>query len=309
MERMADFQNITGLIFNIMRFSVHDGPGIRTTVFVKGCPLQCAWCHNPESISPQPEMMLRTDICLMCGDCIAACPVGAIENTAAGLVTHREKCIACGICAQVCPVEARVRVGREMTVSEVMLEILADRVFYDQSGGGVTFSGGEPTRQPDFLHALLTAARHEGLHTIVDTCGYAPWSVFERIAPLTSRFLFDIKIVDPEKHRRWTGVSNRRILDNLTRLDARGCAISLRLPIIPGVNDSPEDIKGLVELLQRLHHTKRLHLLPFHGGGAEKYHRLGRAFHLEQAVPPDHAAIERIAQDLRNHIEEVHIGG
>ncbi len=306
---MADFQNISGLVFNIMRFSVHDGPGIRTTVFLKGCPLQCAWCHNPESISPQPEMMLRREHCLRCGACIAACPAGAIEATPAGLVTHREKCIACGICAETCPVEARVRVGRAMNVAEVMQKVLTDRIFYDQSGGGVTFSGGEPTRQPDFLHALLTAARQEGLHTVVDTCGYAPWSVFERIAPLTGLFLFDIKIVNAEKHRQWTGVSNRRILDNLTRLDARGCALNLRLPIIPGINDSPEVIEELAALLKRLRNTKKLHLLPFHRGGAEKYHRLGRAFHLEGALPPDRAAVERMADGLRDHIEEVHIGG
>ena len=306
---MTDFQQIRGLIFNIMAFSVHDGPGIRTTVFLKGCPLQCAWCHNPESISPEPEMMLRTELCLMCGACIAACPMGAIEATPAGLVTHREKCVACGLCAEACPVQARVRVGREMSVAEVMEKVLADRVFYDQSGGGVTFSGGEPTRQPDFLHALLTASRQEGLHTIVDTCGYAPWSVFERIAPLTDLFLFDIKLIDAEKHRHWTGVSNRRILDNLIRLDDGGCAISLRLPIIPGVNDRPEDIEQMALLLSTLRNTKQLHLLPFHRGGTEKYHRLGRAYYLEHAVPPDLAEIEKVAERLRGHIDQVCIGG
>jgi pyruvate formate lyase activating enzyme len=306
---MSNLLLTTGLIFNIQRFSVHDGPGIRTTLFFKGCSLQCAWCHNPESISPHPEMMLRSDLCLNCGACIAACPQEAIAATPAGPVTERKKCIACGHCAKACPVDARVQVGGEMTVAEVLQTVLADRVFYDQSGGGVSFSGGEPTRQPDFLHALLEASRDEGLHTVVDTCGYAPWPVFARIAKLTDLFLFDLKMIDPEKHRHWTGVSNRRILENLTRLDAEGSAVSLRMPVIPGINDNPEDLDKMADWLGTLRHVQTLHLLPFHRGGTEKYLRLDRPCHLRKIDPPDMAQMEKMAGRFRNHIANVFIGG
>jgi pyruvate formate lyase activating enzyme len=292
-----------------MRFSIHDGPGIRTTVFFKGCPLECAWCHNPESIHSYPELLLRTDICLKCGVCVIACEQGAIHKEPEGYFTDRSACVVCGECVKVCPVEARAKIGSTMTVAEVMRTVLADRVFFDQSGGGVTFSGGEPTRQPAFLHSLLQASKREGLHTAVDTCGYAPWEVFEKIAPLTDLFLFDIKLIDPQKHRCWTGVSNRRILENLTKLDAAGWPVSLRIPVIPGLNDNSEDLEQLATWLDTLQNVRQLHLLPFHQGGTEKYHRLGRSFILQETSPADKASIERVAQRLRHHIEIISIGG
>ncbi len=282
---------------------MHDGPGIRTTLFFKGCPLECAWCHNPESISPQPELMLRGDRCLACGACIAACQQEAIMTATGGPATRREHCRACGRCADACPAEARAIIGREITIASAMTALLADRIFYDQSGGGVTFSGGEPLRQHEFLHTLLEQCRRQALHTAVDTCGYAPWPIFERIAPLTDLFLFDIKMIDAEKHRRWTGVSNRLILENLARLDLEDRPIHLRLPIIPGINDSPADIDKMAEWLDTLHHVQALHLLPFHRGGTEKYQRLGRTFHLHQTAPPETAQIDSLAERLRNHIE------
>lgn len=306
---MADHSPLAGMIFNIMRFSVHDGPGIRTTLFLKGCSLRCAWCHNPESISPHPDLLLRHELCLGCGACVTVCPQGAITMTAGAPVTARAECAACGRCATVCPADARLLMGRTMTVAEVMEQLLADRVFYDQSGGGVSFSGGEPTRQPAFLLALLQASKREGLHTVIDTCGDAPWEVFAQIAPLTDLFLFDLKMIDAAKHRRWTGTGNGRILENLRRLDAGGWPVNLRLPVIPGVNDSAEDIARMEELLAQLHHVTTLHLLPFHRAGMEKYPRLGRRHLLPESAPPSADQLLQLQERFGRHITTITIGG
>ncbi|HNW59360.1 MAG TPA: glycyl-radical enzyme activating protein [bacterium] len=306
---MAETQHIRGLVFNIMRFAVHDGPGIRTTVFLKGCPLRCAWCHNPESIAPGVELSLRSDLCMACGACIEACPREAIAAAPQAPVTRREACIACGACIEACPAGARSLMGQAMDADEVIATVLADRVFYDQSGGGVTFSGGEPSHQPAFLHALLTASKEAGLHTVVDTCGHAPWPVLARIAPLTDLFLFDLKMFDPGEHRRWTGVSNRLILDNLLRLDAAGAAISLRLPVLPGINDDPGEIEKLAAWIGGLQHVRRLHLLPFHQTGSGKYGRLGRTLPRTELRPPGEEHLEALAQRFRRVIETVIIGG
>ena len=306
----TDSQDIRGLIFNIMRFAVHDGPGIRTAVFFKGCPLRCAWCHNPESISPQSEIMLRPERCVHCGACVHACPQQGISASAVPLpVQDPARCTRCGACAEACPAEARALIGREASVGEAIAEVLRDRVFYEQSGGGVTFSGGEPTHQPDFLHALLAAAKGEGLHTVVDTCGHAPWVVFKRVAPLVDLFLFDIKIIDPEKHQRHVGVSNDLILENLERLAGNGAALRVRMPLIPGVNDAVEDASRLGQKLAALKRVPEVHLLPYHKSGAEKYARLGRTYGLSAMQAPEAAKVEDIATELRRYVEEVCIGG
>ena len=233
------------MVFNIQRYSIHDGPGIRTTAFLKGCPLACAWCHNPESLRPMPEVVFRAERCLKCGWCVKACPRAAISLDSSGWRRDASRCDGCGACATVCPSEAVEVIGRRMTVAEVLAEVEKDRIFYSESGGGITVSGGEPLAQPDFLAGLLSACRQKGLHTVVDTSGCAPWATFERILPDTCLFLYDLKHLDDDVHQRWTGVSNVQILDNLARLAETGAAIEVRMPVVPGVNDSDEHLDRL----------------------------------------------------------------
>ena len=221
---------IRGRIFNVQRFSVHDGPGIRTTVFLKGCPLRCAWCHNPESIRGEVELSVAESRCIHCGQCVPACPTGRLRWLGEGSPAHASaralrkapECTLCGSCVEVCPVEARQLVGRLQSVDELLAEVLEDRLFFDDSGGGVTFSGGEPLGQPEFLAAALDACRRHGLRTAVDTSGFCRQEDLLAVARRTDLFLYDLKHMDDERHRALTGVSNRRILDNLRAL-GRGC--------------------------------------------------------------------------------------
>jgi len=264
----------TGRIFDIQRFSIHDGPGIRTTVFLKGCPLRCLWCHNPEGISPQPELSFVPDRCVACGACVRACPEGAHRMADGHHVLKRELCRHCGACVEQCPAGALEMAGREASVSEVLSEAVRDRPFYETSGGGVTLSGGEPTMQPEFCLALLRAARAEGLHTCVDTCGYCEWSRLEQMLPLVDLWLFDFKESDTQRHRDYTGVPNGRILENLRRLCASGARLVLRCPIIPGLNDRDDHFEAIRRLAAELG-LSRVELLPYHGFGDGKVERFG----------------------------------
>jgi pyruvate formate lyase activating enzyme len=252
----------TGLVFDVMRFSLHDGPGIRTTVFLKGCPLHCDWCHNPESQSPGPSLLFFEERCRGCGECAAVCPHGLTE------------CEACGRCAEVCVAEARRLAGRTMSVAEVLAEVERDQVFYDESGGGVTLSGGEPLAQPLFAEALLAACRARRIHTALDTSGMAPAEELLRVAAQADLVLYDVKLVDDALHQRHTGASNRLILDNLRALAEAGRPVVVRYPLIPGVNDGGSALSSLADLLAAfgLH---RLDLLPYHRNGTGKYRRLG----------------------------------
>lgn len=240
---------MTGTIFNIQRFSVNDGPGIRTTVFLKGCPLHCAWCHNPESISPEKDLMLHEDRCIRCGDCVAVCEQHAIRSDNGGFVTDREKCIRCGRCLDVCYAEARVLMGKEVTADEVMAEIVKDTVFFDQSSGGVTFSGGEPLLQHQFLTSLLEACKKKAIHTAVDTSGHIPADILRDVSRSVDLFLYDVKTLDDAVHQKFAGVSNRRILENLRLLIDLGKEIIVRVPIIPEINDNLEESHVSVFLL------------------------------------------------------------
>jgi pyruvate formate lyase activating enzyme len=287
---------VSGVIFHIMRFSLHDGPGIRTAVFFKGCPLSCWWCHNPESQNFEPEVLYSADRCRLCGDCAAACPHGAIERTAARMTVTGD-CRLCATCVDACGAEARSVAGRTMTVTEIVTEIERDVVFFDESGGGVTFTGGEPFAQPELLEALLHACRERRIHTTIETCGAAARETVLRLGGLADLILYDLKILDPSRHRQYTGASNRHILENLEALVAAGRPLTVRLPIVPGINDGRADVRAACDYLAKLNLT-RVDLLPYHRAGAEKYRRLGREYRLEQTLPPADAAMAAMAAEM-----------
>jgi pyruvate formate lyase activating enzyme len=295
-----------GIVFAIQRFSIHDGPGIRTTVFLKGCPLDCWWCHNPESQSAQPQVGVLEGRCIRCGACVEACP-GADGRRGAwddGFV-----CQVCGACVTVCPTGARQMIGARMTVDEVLHEIRKDRIFYDDSGGGATFSGGEPLMQARFLGNLLEACRRQGIHTAVDTCGYAPKEHLLALAPLTDLFLYDLKFVDDAKHRRYAGVSNASILDNLRALGEVHDNIWIRIPVIPGLNDEAGELEAAARLVATVKGVRQVNLLPYHSMGAHKLARLGRGNRLEKVVAPSYEYLEDVAARFGAIGVPVKIGG
>ena len=296
-----EYETTTGTVFDLSRYCLQDGPGIRTTVFLKGCPLRCTWCHNPESQSARPEILFSTSQCVNCGACVAACPKGChtIEGTH---VFDRAKCVGCGACAAVCPTEALRLAGRTRTAAEVIREVLKDKVFYNTSGGGMTVSGGEPTVQLDFLEALLVLARRKGLHTAIETCGYAPTRVFERIAPLVDLFLFDYKESAPERHLRFTGVKQDLILENLAYLDRIGKEIILRIPLIPSFNATEEHLYGIAETAKRYRSVRKIEVLPYHPLGVSKEDELGFEKKAEINVP-DKALLDRFIDGLRASVD------
>jgi len=268
------------LITDISRFATHDGPGIRTTVFLKGCPLECAWCHNPETISPAPEIGYVAKKCLGCGECVRVCPEDAHRIDDRGHTFDRSRCAACGACAEVCLGEALTLYGREMTAGEVLAIALQDRTFYDQTGGGLTLSGGEPLLQADFCAQLLAMAKREGVHTAVDTCGAVSWKAFEAVLPVTDIFLYDLKHTDAALHRRYTGMDNTLILENLRRLSESGAAIEIRIPVIPGVNDDDAFRAAADDLLGGLAGIRRVKRLPYNPYARSKYEAMGREVRL-----------------------------
>ena len=285
-----------GLIFHIMRFSLHDGPGIRTAVFFKGCPLSCWWCHNPESQHFEPDLMYSAERCRLCGECQAACPHAAIQRVG-NRMTVNEACERCGTCVEFCGAEARKVSGREMTAGEIIKEIERDLVFFEESSGGVTFTGGEPFGQPELLEALLTECRARRIHSVIETCGAAPREQVLRIGALADLILYDLKMVDAARHRVYTGAGNRNILENLEALVAAGLRVVVRMPVIPGVNDSPEDVRAACEYLAGLA-VERVEFLPYHATGTEKYKRLGREYRLEGTPSPDAEAMAEITAQL-----------
>lgn len=300
---------ITGRVFNIQRFALHDGPGIRTTVFLKGCPLTCSWCHNPEGMRDATEIVVVASRCIACGACVEACPQGLPSGTDGGFAGDRTLCTACGACAAVCPTEARQLAGRELTVGELMREVGRDRLVFDDSGGGVTFSGGEPFRQAAFLRASLEACRREEIHTAVDTSGHADRHDLLEIAPLADLVLYDLKLMDDARHRAWTGVSNRTILDHLDRLARIHPAIWLRVPVIPGVNDDPANLQAVAAYAARYPSVRRVSLLPYHQLGADKLARLGHPPSVAGIRPPSAEQMAALATAFADTGIPTTIGG
>ncbi|GAP20155.1 glycyl-radical enzyme activating protein [Leptolinea tardivitalis] len=272
-----------GLVFDLQRYSIHDGPGIRTVVFLKGCPLDCPWCCNPESQNPEQELEFRSSLCQQCGTCISVCPSTAINlNVQIDPLEKidRSLCTLCEACIQACPSRALRISGTWMETSDVLAQCLKDADTYRRSGGGITLSGGEPLYQPDFSLDLLQSFYNRNIHTAMETTGYAPWDTIEAFLPVTDLFLFDIKHTNPEKHNQLTGVPNTLILENLVKLCQNSATVVIRFPVIPGLNDDDENILAIMKIATD-NGINQIHLMPYHQFGREKYRRLGRSYPLE----------------------------
>ena len=299
----------SGLVFNIQKYSLQDGPGIRTTVFLKGCPLHCLWCHNPESISPARELVVLENRCLACGGCIHACPFGELAAGEARMPTRYEKCDLCGSCVDACPTHARQMIGEMMSVERVMAELLKDRLFYDDSGGGVTISGGEPLNQSRFLLALLEACRAAELHAVLDTTGFGRTEDLLAAAGLAGLVLYDLKALDEGRHRQLTGVSNRIILENLRALDQVHRNIWIRLPVVPGFNDDLRNLQQIADFVVGLRHVTLVNLLPFHRSGVGKFERLGKVHALDGVEAPSEETMEAAVKTFRDVGLDAKVGG
>lgn len=291
----------TGRVFDIQRFSIHDGPGIRTTVFLKSCPLRCLWCHNPESMSLRPLLSFAAAKCIACGSCVEVCPNGVHMFDDGGRhLLLRERCELCRDCVEVCPSGALEIAGRDVSVSDVLEDVLRDRPFYEESGGGMTLSGGEPLLQIDFAEALLRRAKGEGLHTAVETAGFVPFDRLSRVAPHTDLFLYDLKETDDARHRRFTGVPASRIEANLRALHGQGAAILLRLPIVPGLNDRAEHFRAVAELAGELPGLLGVEVMPYHSLGIGKRERFDLDLDARaNPAPPSPATVAGWVASLR----------
>jgi len=298
----------TATIFNIQKFSVHDGPGIRTTVFFKGCPLRCLWCHNPESQTNRKQMLFDKEKCTLCGKCTEICPQKAITIENGILTTYEDKCNYCGMCEIYCIPGARQIAGREYTVEEVLKEVMKDEVFYEQSNGGVTLSGGEPLVYTDFAEELLKKLKEKNIHTAVDTCGAADFENIKKISPYTDVFLYDIKLIDDEKHRNFTGISNKLILDNLVRLAQIHSNINIRMPIIEGVNADTSHIEKTIDLIRKLG-IKKINLLPYHDIAKHKYRKLHMIYEDEKMNKPSEEKMQMFREMFEKQGYDVKIGG
>ena len=296
----AALRNVSGTIFNIQHYSIHDGPGIRTNVFLKGCPLRCLWCSNPESQQQVPQLMFRADRCTGCGACISSCPVSAISLVDQRVQNDRSLCTGCGACVAVCPNEAREIIGTTATAGEVFDEVAQDELFYAKDGG-VTLTGGEVFVQPAFASAVLQLCRQAKIHTAIETCGFADWAALKEVLQYTDLVLYDLKEMDPEFHKKYTGVDNSRILENLKKIDDQmDLEIWVRVPLIPGCNDDKENLLATARFVkENLHKCTQIHLLPFHRLGEGKYEQLENDPNGFSSTVPDDSYME----SLRDYVK------
>lgn len=289
-----------GLIFDIKHFAIHDGPGIRTTVFVKGCPLRCLWCHNPESLAKTPQLLFTPSRCIGCGYCFKACRNDAHVSVNGAHEIDWTKCGSCGACAEECYSGALELVGKETPVEDVLEKVLKDQVFYDNSGGGLTISGGEPLSQPEFTTEVFKRAKKNGIHTALDTSGYAAWEVLETVLEHVDLVLYDIKHMDSEKHREFTGIPNELIHENLGKIDELGKSIWVRIPLIPGINDDLEHFKKIGSFLSGFKHIERVDILRYHKMAESKYEHTGQEYALKGLDTPEKEEAEGIMEFLRS---------
>ncbi len=298
-----------GNIFNIEHFAIHDGPGIRTTVFLKGCPMACIWCHNPEGLSGKRHMIRYDKRCIGCGECVKGCPQGALGmSTSHGIVVDDQKCIACGKCVDICCANAIEMVGGTMSSRQVADVVLKDVTFYDESGGGVTFSGGEPLAQWAFVKECSQLLKQRGIHIAMETSGCVRQDVIQEIAPHVDLFLYDLKHIDSAVHEKYCGMGNERILENLQTLSAMGKEIIIRMVVVPGVNDAPEIVERLCAFLTKIHGIQFISLLPLHKSATEKYRRLGRDFPIADFQVPDDERMAAVARLFKHRGFMVQIG-
>jgi len=303
-------KDTSGMVFDIQRFSIHDGDGIRTMVFLKGCPLECVWCQNPESISPDAQTVFIENNCIDCRKCLVLCGPKAIsECSDKKRVIDRESCKLCSSCIEKCYADAINIIGRHLNVDEVLEIVERDREFYEKSGGGVTFSGGEPTSQPQFLAALCREAKQRNLHTCIETSAYCEWDLLEPILKDVDQLLVDIKHMEPEEHERLTGVSNHLILDNIRRFIDMGIPTRIRIPLVPNCNDSEENIRATAQFVASLASPPRVDILPYHRLGEAKFDQLGQEYALADTVPPTKQHVEHIRDIMLEYELDVKIGG
>jgi pyruvate formate lyase activating enzyme len=299
-------------VARIERLAVHDGPGIRTVVFLKGCPLCCSWCSSPETQRHTPELLFDSRRCIRCGACLPACPAGAVSRTEDGAIAiDRSLCRGCGRCAPVCPSGARRLVGKTITVAGILREIEKDEVFYYRSGGGVTVSGGEPLAQPAFTAGILQACVSRGIHTAMETSACAVWERLTRLLDWLDLIYVDIKHMDDSVHRRMTGVGNLLILENIRKLIRAGKrpAVIVRIPVIPGINDTAENLEQTAGFLGELGEIQRVELLPYHRYGRHSYEATGRTFGLAEVAAPSDDRMQALAAFFGTHGARVQIGG